>query len=129
SRRWFNVAETETLPSLLKGSEDNQGAITKQLGRQVRRAVEVLIHSLDRADQDKNRGLLADVPVETLYEATLSVMMRLIFLFFAEERELLPANDELYAEAYAVSTIREQLQAAADRFGPEVLERRHDAWS
>ena len=129
ARRWFNVAATETLPALLKSSEDNQGAITKQLGRQVRQAVELLIFSLDRADQDKNRGLLADVPVQTLYEAALSVMMRLIFLFFAEERELLPANDSLYAEAYAVSTMREQLQAQADRFGAEVLERRHDAWS
>ena len=129
ARRWFNVAATETLPALLKRSEDNQGAITKQLGRQVRQAVELLILSLDRADQDKNRGLLADIPVQTLYEAALSVMMRLIFLFFAEERELLPANDDLYAEAYAVSTIREQLQAQADRFGAEVLERRHDAWS
>ncbi len=129
ARRWFNAAAMETLPALLKRSEDNQGAITKQLGRQVRQAVELLILSLDRADQDKNRGLLADVPVQTLYEAALSVMMRLIFLFFAEERDLLPANDDLYAEAYAVSTMREQLQAQADRFGAEVLERRHDAWS
>lgn len=76
ARRWFNVAATETLPALLKSSEDNQGAITKQLGRQVRQAVELLILSLDRADQDKNRGLLADVTVQTLYEAALSVMMR-----------------------------------------------------
>ena len=129
ARRWFNAATTETLPALLKRSEDNQGAITKQLGHQVRDAVELLILSLDRADQDKNRGLLGDVPVQTLYEAALSVMMRLIFLFFAEERDLLPANDDFYAEAYAVSTMREQLQAQADRFGTEVLERRHDAWS
>ncbi len=128
-RRWFNAAATERLPALLKSSEDNQGAITKQLGHQVRQAVELLILSLDRADQDKNRGLLADVDVQTLYEAALSVMMRLIFLFFAEERGLLPANDNLYAEAYAVSTMREQLQVQADRFGAEVLERRHDAWS
>ena len=54
--------------------------------------------------------------------------MRLVFLFFAEERELLPATDPLYAASYAVSTIREQLQITADRFGPEVLERRKDAW-
>ena len=64
-----------------------------------------------------------------LYEAAISVMMRLVFLFFAEERELLPSSDLLYGQAYAVSTIREQLQADADRFGPEVLERRQDAWS
>jgi len=99
----------------------------------VRQAVSLLISALDRADQDARsgagRGLLTGIPEATLYEAAISVMMRLVFLFFAEERELLPAADEIYSNAYAVSTIREQLQADADRFGPELLERRHDAWS
>jgi hypothetical protein len=129
ARCWFASAVESTLPKLLERSALNQGAVTKQLGRQVRQAVELLILALDRADQDRNRGLLAGVSEATLYEAAISVMMRLVFLFFAEERELLPASDLLYASAYAVSTIRDQLQADADRFGPEVLERRHDAWS
>jgi hypothetical protein len=129
ARRWFHAEVNSTLPRLLERSALNQGVVTKQLGRQVRQAVELLILALDRADQDKNRGLLTGISEATLYEAAISVMMRLIFLFFAEERELLPASDLLYSGAYAVSTIREQLQADADRFGAEVLERRHDAWS
>ena len=133
ARRWFQAEPNSTLPKLLERSALNQGAVTAQLGRQVRQAVALLIGSLDRADQDAggNRmsGLLDGVSEVVLYEAAISVMMRLVFLFFAEERELLPSNDPLYAEAYAVSTIREQLQADADRFGPEVLERRKDAWS
>ena len=132
ARRWFHTGPASTLPKLLERSALNQGAVTAQLGRQVRQAVSLLISSLDRADQDSaagaSRGLLAGVPEATLYEAAISVMMRLVFLFFAEERELLPATDPLYSGAYAVSTIREQLQADADRFGTEVLERRHDAW-
>jgi hypothetical protein len=56
ARRWFNVAATETLPALLKSSEDNQGAITKQLGRQVRQAVELLILSLDGPTRTKSRS-------------------------------------------------------------------------
>src|SRR6185437_2648168 len=55
-------------------------------------------------------------------------MMRLVFLFCAEERELLLLGDPLYNQNYALSTIREQLRAAADQAGEEVLERRHDAW-
>ncbi len=55
-------------------------------------------------------------------------MMRLVFLFCAEERELLLLGDPLYNQNYALSTIREQLRATADQFGEEVLERRHDAW-
>ena len=56
-------------------------------------------------------------------------MMRLVFLFCAEERELLLLGDELYDKNYSVSTLREQLRVTATNFGEEVLERRHDAWS
>ena len=55
-------------------------------------------------------------------------MMRLVFLFSAEERDLLLLGDPLYDQHYAVSTIREQLQLKADKEGEEILERRYDAW-
>jgi len=124
----FFLADNETLEALLKKSAANQQEVTDQLGYQVRRAVEVLIQSLDRADQDHGRELLQGVREAELYEAALTVMMRLVFLFCAEERELLLLGDPLYNQNYALSTIREQLRAAADQFGEEVLERRHDAW-
>lgn len=127
-RRFFGVADTETLEALLKKSAANQQEVTDQLGYQVRKAVEVLIQSLDRADQDHGRELLQGVKEAELYEAALTVMMRLVFLFCAEERELLLLGDPLYDQHYAVFTIREQLRASADQFGEEVLERRHDAW-
>jgi hypothetical protein len=126
--RFFGVDEKETLEELLKKSAANQQEVTDQLGYQVRKAVEVLIQSLDRADQDHNRELLRGVTEAELYEAALTIMMRLVFLFCAEERELLLLGDPLYNQNYALSTIREQLRATADQFGEEVLERRHDAW-
>ena len=126
--RFFGVDEKATLEELLKKSAANQQEVTDQLGYQVRRAVEVLIQSLDRADQDHRRELLQGVKEGELYEAALTVMMRLVFLFCAEERELLLLGDPLYNQNYALSTIREQLRTAADQFGEEVLERRHDAW-
>jgi hypothetical protein len=126
--RFFGVDEKETLEELLKKSAANQQEVTDQLGYQVRKAVEVLIQSLDRADQDHGRELLKGVSEAELYEAALTVMMRLVFLFCAEERELLLLGDPLYNQNYSLSTIREQLRATADQFGEEVLERRHDAW-
>src|SRR6266446_2640900 len=113
---------------MLRESSNYQNEVTNQLGLQVRRAVEVLIQSLDRSDQDHGRELLADVPETVLYEAALTVMMRLVFLFSAEERELLLLGDPLFDQHYAVSTIVAQLQEAADQHGEEVLECRHDAW-
>ena len=113
---------------MLKDSATHQQEVTDQLGYQVREAVEEIIRALDRIDQDEKRQLLAGVSEPELYEAALTVMMRLVFLFSAEERGLLLLGDPLYDEHYAVSTLVARLQEAADQHGEEVLERRHDAW-
>lgn len=129
--RFFSVPDKETLDlkdGLLDQSQKDQQEVTDQLGYQVRKAVEVLIQALDKADQDHGRKLLADVDEKVLYESALSVMMRLVFLFCAEERELLLLGDELYDKNYAVSTLREQLRVTADEFGEEILGLRFDAW-
>ncbi|MFZ5454736.1 MAG: Eco57I restriction-modification methylase domain-containing protein [Pseudomonadota bacterium] len=123
-RRFF-VDESERLPALFDRSLKFQDEVTDALGEQVRRAVEVLIQSLDKADQDRDRELLRGVKEAELYEAALTVMMRLVFLLSAEERGLLLFGDERYEANYALSTLRMQLRAESD----EILERRWDAWS
>lgn len=123
-RRFF-VDETEQLPALFDSSLKYQDEVTDALGEQVRRAVEVLIQSLDKADQDRNRELLHDVKEPELYEAALTVMMRLVFLLSAEERGLLLLGDERYEANYALSTLRMQLRKESE----EILDRRWDAWS
>ena len=55
-------------------------------------------------------------------------MMRLVFLFSAEERGLLLLGDPLYDQHYAVSTLSELLRERADQHGEEILGHRHDAW-
>lgn len=123
-RRFF-VDESEQLPALFDRSLKFQDEVTDALGEQVRRAVEVLIQTLDKADQDRNRELLHDVKESELYEAALTVMMRLVFLLSAEERGLLLMGDERYEANYAISTLRMQLRKESE----DILERRWDAWS
>jgi len=123
-RRFF-AAEQDRLPALLQRSLKHQDEVTDALGEQVRRAVEVLVQALDRADQDRNRELLRDVRPHELYEAGLTVMMRLVFLLAAEERGLLLLGEPRYDAFYAVSTLRMQLRGDSD----EILERRRSAWS
>lgn len=125
-RRFFAVEAEETLTALFQNSKDSQKEVTDQLGQQVLKAVEVLVQKIDKLDQD--RGLLKDVSEATLYESALVVMMRLVFLFCAEEKGLLLAGNSLYDKSYAVSTIREELRTQADSYGEEILERRYDAW-
>ncbi|MBT3212346.1 MAG: TetR family transcriptional regulator, partial [Planctomycetaceae bacterium] len=127
-RRWFGPEE-DTLPAMLEESLQHHEEVTDTLGEQVKRAVEVLVQCLDKADQDRNRELLHDVPPTELYEAGLTVMMRLVFVLCAEERNLLLLGDPIYDQNYAISTLRGQLAEEADQHGHEVLERRHDAWT
>ncbi len=123
-RRFFGPDEGK-LPALYERSLKHQDDVTEALGEQVRRAVEVLVQALDRADQDRNRELLRDVDPRELYEAGLTVMMRLVFLLAAEERGLLLLGDPRYDSFYAISSLRMQLRADSE----EILERRRSAWS
>ncbi|MEO8391572.1 MAG: hypothetical protein ABI700_01140 [Chloroflexota bacterium] len=127
--RFFNVPDDQTLAALLTDSAKDQQEVTDQLGYQVRRAVEILIQSIDVADQDRGRTLLTGISEAVLYESALTVMMRLVFLLAAEERGLLLLGDPIYDQNYAIATLRGQQRELADRQGEEVLERRYDAWS
>jgi hypothetical protein len=127
--RAFGVPDGDTLKALLTESAANQQEVTDQLGYQVRQAVEVLVQTFDRTDKDSGRTLLVGVAEATLYEAALTVMMRLVFLFSAEERGLLLLGKPMYDQYYAVSTLRAQLREVAEQVGEEVMERRSDAWS
>ena len=126
--RFFGVADERTAESPLAQSATDGQEVTDQLGSQARKAIEVLVRELDRLDRERDRALLVGVGVAQLYEAALTVMMRLVFLFSAEERELLPLGDELYDQRYAVSPLRERLRESADQHGEEALARRADVW-
>jgi hypothetical protein len=126
--RFFSVPEAETLEALMARSAEDQQTVTDQLGTQVRRAVEMLVHALDLADRTRDRSLLREVPDQEVYEACLTVMMRLVVLLSAEERDLLLLGDDLWDDSYAIGTLRARLRAEADANGEEVLERRRDAW-
>ena len=123
-RRFFGP-DDETLPSMLDESLQHQDEVTDALGEQVRRAVEVLIQALGKEDRERSGGLLQGVEPTELYEAGLTIMMRLVFLLSAEERGLLLMGEEAYESNYAISTLRMQLRQETE----EVLERRNDAWS
>lgn len=128
ARRFFAVDEPNTLPAMLAESALAQEEVTDRLGTQVRQAVELLVGALSRANRARRGELLKDVSAEDVYAAALTVMMRLVFLLYAEERNLLPARDELYSGSYGALGLREELREEADRFGEEALERRSSGW-
>jgi len=128
ARRFFALPEDQGLAGLLRESASKQQEVADQLGAQVRRAVELLVATLDREDRDRHGALLEDLEGAEVYRGATTVMMRLVFLFVAEERRLLPIDDPRYAGTLAASTLRAQLQERADRDGEDPLERSTAAW-
>jgi len=124
--RFLAVVHDDTLPELLAESLDAQEQVTETLGLQVRDAVELLLETLDRLDAES--GVLAEVSDDNLYDGVVTVMMRVVFLLFAEERRLLPSDDDVYVAAYSVSRLVEQLEAAEALAGAQALEHRTGAW-
>ena len=128
SRRFIGAAQHNTPEALLAESADSQAEVTDQLGVQVRRATELLVNAISRADRDRGGTLLTGIAPDKVYEAAVTVMMRIVFLLIAEEKDrLLPIDDTLYQDLYSIRTLRETLEK--ERFeNPESLETRTTAW-
>ncbi|MGW2893951.1 Eco57I restriction-modification methylase domain-containing protein [Streptomyces sp. NPDC001212] len=132
-RRFFEYDEPESLVGLLKASLAAGEDVTEALGVQVRQAVELLVDAIGRADvravENGAAGLHADgVGASEVYRASVAVMMRVVFLLFAEERGLLPADNEVYARSYSARFLRDELKARADEEGETSLEHTTSAW-
>ncbi|MER7207478.1 DNA methyltransferase [Streptosporangium sp. NPDC000239] len=120
--RFFAVPEGERLPALLAASLDSQEEITEALGVQVRQAVELLVTAIGRA------GVRDDVTAHEVYRGAVAVMMRVVFLLFAEERRLLPADNEVYAASYSAGRLCAELEQRAIEGTEEELTHGYGAW-
>ncbi|MGW0646367.1 Eco57I restriction-modification methylase domain-containing protein [Streptomyces badius] len=121
-------AHTSSLTALFARTADQQAEVTDTLGKQVRAAVALLVAELSRLDRESDGELLARVEGKPLYDSALTVMMRLVFLLYAEEQRLLPSDDRLYAESYAVAPLHDALDAERSLHGGELGDRRAAAW-
>lgn len=130
NQRRFRTPDVEQrLTRLFERSELEAEAITEALGTQVRRSVELLVQAFseERLNAAKNGepDPLTEKP-DDVYQAAVTVMMRIVFLLFAEERDMLP-TEQLYWESYAIKDLLTGLRAQAAG-GEEHLDEAYDAW-
>ncbi|MEU4281005.1 Eco57I restriction-modification methylase domain-containing protein [Nocardiopsis dassonvillei] len=118
---------TNAAAALFERTFDKQSDLTEDLGNQVLRAVELLVAEIARLDRESSGRFLEHVGEREIYKGALTVLMRLVFLLYAEEQRLLP-TDDLYADHYSVSRLHDQLTEDRDRLGEEVVDRRAAAW-
>ena len=129
--RWFGVAETEALPALLAESRKRQAEVTNALADQVFEALELLLHGFEAAserDGDATLRELLAAPGDPLYAGLLTVLLRLVFTLYAEDRGLLPVEHPIYAAHYSLLSLFDQLQSDAAAH-PDAMARRFGAWS
>jgi hypothetical protein len=131
--RFYGVPDDETLPGLLTKSLARQEEVTERLAEQSQAVVEMLVATLGRLDarhqaEHGSRLLPPDVGPAEVYQAAVTVLMRLVFLLYAEERGLLPLDDDTYASAYAVNTLADSLRDRATDHGEDALERTATGW-
>jgi hypothetical protein len=131
--RFYGVPDDATLPGLLTKSLARQEEVTERLAEQSQAVVEMLVATLGRLDaqhqaEHGTRLLPPDVGPADVYQAAVTVLMRLVFLLYAEERGLLPLDDDTYASAYAVNTLADSLRDRATDHGEDALERTATGW-
>jgi len=131
SFRLFNDAENRRLPAVLKASRDAQTTVSTILAEQVVGALHELLRGLTAAEPKLIGALAAEQP-QHLYEGLLTVLMRLVFILYAEDRDLTPScTDEkaraLYEQGYSVRGLHAKLLDDQARY-PDTIEERRGAW-
>lgn len=128
--RLLGGALGDRLPALFAESVAAAEEITEALGAQVRRAVELLVGAFSEAAVEARRhGATDPLPTDRgeVYAAAVTVMMRTVFLLFAEERALLPQS-RLFTAGYGVSGELDALDQRVRDEGAEALDATALTW-
>ena len=128
--RWFGVAPAQQLPALLAESRKRNADVTNDLSRQVFEALEVLLAGFSAADERDGTGALSaalEREDDHLYAGLLTVLLRLVFLLYCEDRGLLPTEHPLFTESYSLLGLFDALQADHGAF-PDTMHRRFGAY-
>jgi len=107
--------------------ETVSGLLGQRVFREVFPALCEAIAADDRQAGKDRKGQYTTAYLEELREAALVLLYRLLFLFYAEDRRLLPVNDPRYAD-YSLTRLCEQIAEAMDK-GKTLASRIHDYWS
>ncbi|MEW2253191.1 DNA methyltransferase [Streptomyces sp. NPDC006975] len=129
-RRLVGGKQQDRLTELFGESVTAAEKITEALGTQVRRAVELIVQALSEGALDaQRRGEPDPLPAARgeVYEAAVTVMMRVVFLLFAEERGLLPQS-RLFAMGYGISDELDRLDAREKEEGEQALDATFLTW-
>jgi hypothetical protein len=133
SYRLTNAPTKALLPSLCETSRKYQSTVSAALAEQVLEALYELVRGFQSAHDATHGELLKqhlagdDDAKQDVYRGLLRTLMRMVFLLFAEDRDLLPAGD-LYYRNYSLHGLFERLREDDGRHH-DTMDSRYGAWA
>lgn len=126
----ITAPRAKRLTALLEDSRKYQNEVSERLAEQVLHALYELLRGFQAAHEvsagELLRQALADDP-NLVYRGLLTVVLRLVFLLYAEERGLLP-DDGPFLRHYSLAGLFAKLREDAALY-PDTLNQRHGAWA
>ena len=118
------------LAGLLQASRKYQNVVSDRLSEQVLHGLYELLRGFQSAHQKSHSVLLAhelEHDPDNVYRALLTVILRLVFLLYAEERDLL-SRHKTFLKHYSVVGLHERLREDAG-LHPDTMDDRYGAWA
>ena len=131
-QRLLALARGQRLAALLEDSRKYQNEVSERLSEQVMHALYELLRGLQAAHDASGAALLRE-PLSPegdrndIYRGLLSVILRLVFLLYAEERGMLPEN-ETFVRHYSLAGLYQRLREDAAHH-PDTMDQRFGAWA
>ena len=131
-QRLLALPRNQRLAALLEDSRKYQNEVSERLSEQVLHALYELVRGLQAA-HDASGGALLSEPLSAdgdrndIYRGLLSVILRLVFLLYAEERGVLP-EDETFVRHYSLAGLYRRLREDA-ALHPDTMDQRFGAWA
>jgi hypothetical protein len=128
--RLLALPRQQRLTALLEDSRKFQNEVSERLAEQVLHALYEFLRGFQAA-HDASKGELLREPLaehpNEMYRALLTVILRLVFLLYAEERDMLP-EDETFVRYYSIAGIYDRLREDAALY-PDTMDQRFGAWA
>jgi hypothetical protein len=126
---------SQRLPLLLQRSREAQASVSTEPSAQVLGALHELLRGLLAAERRSKGKLitgLAQSQPHHLYEGLLTVLMRLVFVLYAEDRDLIPSKTDkearwLYDQGYSVRGLFARLNED-EALNPDTMDERVGGW-
>jgi len=126
----LNAPDKRHLHRLLSQSREYQATVSEQLAEQVLAALHELLRGFQRAN-DLGKGQVLQHPLSRdphqIYEGLLTVLLRMVFLLFAEDRGLMPGG-QVYGNHYGLHSLFEKLRKDAEKHADH-MDDRFGAWA